>query len=493
MKPRNTFLLLLGWSVAVLLLLSIDSPLHGVHGHNDSAWFFMCGKAVMNGLTPYVDFTDSKGPLLWLIYGIGYLLSPRNYVGVWILSCLAYAGTFYYNFRTAQLLLDDGRKALLVAMLMPLAYFLPWFHYEMRAEDFCNLPVAVSVYCLFRLLYGSGAAQPAVRRVGLVLGACFMALVLMKWSIAIMQASMIAFALWYLMWEKQEYGLAKWTACGMAAVALPFVVWLGAVGALGGFFDEYFVNTFRTVSSDKGFLPALTEELSKSWGAVNSQALLILMVIGGWLLGRTLPRYRYVPMAVSLFFFLVCTRHNMNYYYAACYIFLLYLLIYMVSLLRKAVSTRSLAIAAAVVLAWGVSENVRSDSAKQMTTRWASAKYRDSYARISRCIQGEKPRIMNLCAGEFGFGMQAKALPAGKYWSMQAGMTPEMKKGHKELLASKRADYVIAYDDLSCYREGMTPGYIRSLGYQVVDSLVYVDYKRHQRTTLVYKKARDKR
>ena len=148
MKPRNTFLLLLGWSVAVLLLLSIDSPLHGVHGHNDSAWFFMCGKAVMNGLTPYVDFTDSKGPLLWLIYGIGYLLSPRNYVGVWILSCLAYAGTFYYNFRTAQLLLDDGRKALLVAMLMPLAYFLPWFHYEMRAEDFCNLPVSVSVYQL---------------------------------------------------------------------------------------------------------------------------------------------------------------------------------------------------------------------------------------------------------------------------------------------------------------------------------------------------------
>ena len=81
MKTRNLLLLFFGWSVAVLLL-SIDSPLHGVYGHNDSAWFFMCGKAVMNGLTPYVDFTDSKDPLLWLIYGIGYLLSPRNYGAV---------------------------------------------------------------------------------------------------------------------------------------------------------------------------------------------------------------------------------------------------------------------------------------------------------------------------------------------------------------------------------------------------------------------------
>ena len=49
-----------------------------MYGHNDSAWFFMCGKAVMNGLTPYVDFTDSKGPLLWLIYGIGYLRAPAT-------------------------------------------------------------------------------------------------------------------------------------------------------------------------------------------------------------------------------------------------------------------------------------------------------------------------------------------------------------------------------------------------------------------------------
>lgn len=41
MKTRNLLLLFLGWSVAVLLLLSIDSPLHGLYGHNDSAWFFM--------------------------------------------------------------------------------------------------------------------------------------------------------------------------------------------------------------------------------------------------------------------------------------------------------------------------------------------------------------------------------------------------------------------------------------------------------------------
>ena len=54
-------------TVIFLLLLSHDSYLYLSGPRVDSAWFFMCGKAWMNGMVPYVDFADSKGPLLWLI------------------------------------------------------------------------------------------------------------------------------------------------------------------------------------------------------------------------------------------------------------------------------------------------------------------------------------------------------------------------------------------------------------------------------------------
>lgn len=74
----------------LLFIISPDSYTHDLYARYDSAWFFMCGKAWMEGLTPYVDFADSKGPLLWLIYGIGYLISPYNYIGVFWLSCLWY-------------------------------------------------------------------------------------------------------------------------------------------------------------------------------------------------------------------------------------------------------------------------------------------------------------------------------------------------------------------------------------------------------------------
>ena len=56
----KVLLMLLVWSFLVLLILSPDSPLFNTCHHIDSAWFFMEGKALMNGLRPYVDFSDCK-------------------------------------------------------------------------------------------------------------------------------------------------------------------------------------------------------------------------------------------------------------------------------------------------------------------------------------------------------------------------------------------------------------------------------------------------
>jgi len=496
-------LLMTLWSAAVLLLMSIDSPLHGGYNHLDSGWFFMCGKAVMNGLQPYVEFSDSKGPLLWLVYGVGYLLSPHTYHGVYVMGVLFYAGTFYYNFKTARLLLGDDRRAWVVTLLMPMVYFQYWFYYEFRAEDFCNLFVAASMYFLFAAVYGSGGAtahstgggvaaqqggRPTARRCGLVLGGCFMALVMVKYSIAVMQGSMVAVALWYWLWVRGDYGFVKWLAAGMAAVALPFVGWLASVGSLSAFIGEYFVNTLRTVSSDKGLAPTLLHEIAQSWGTVNSQALLLLTVLGGWLLSRRLERCRYVPLGIALFFFLIATRHNMNYYYAACYMFVIYLFIYIAGLSSKPLSQRAVVAAVAVVIGWGVFENVRDLSYIGRTAVWADNKDRQNYERLSANITGDKPTMMTLFAGEFGFGMKAGALPAGKYWCRQVGSTPEMDREHLALLRSGRADYVVAYNAALCRSRGLSTELIRSYGYEPCDSLTYVDYKNHRRTTIVYRK-----
>lgn len=54
------FAICLLFSFVVQFFVDYDSPLHYGFKHIDGAWFLMCGKAMMNGLVPYVDFTDSK-------------------------------------------------------------------------------------------------------------------------------------------------------------------------------------------------------------------------------------------------------------------------------------------------------------------------------------------------------------------------------------------------------------------------------------------------
>ena len=65
-------------------------------------------------MIPYVDFADSKGPLLWLIYGIGYLISPHDYLGVFLLSIPLYTCIFYYLFKISFIFLQDKRKSIII-------------------------------------------------------------------------------------------------------------------------------------------------------------------------------------------------------------------------------------------------------------------------------------------------------------------------------------------------------------------------------------------
>ena len=117
------WLVLFLFSFFLLTFLSPDSFLmHLCTMREDSAWFFTAGKAWMEGMTPYIDFADSKGPLLWLIYGIGYLLSPTSYIGVFWISMMAYTFTFAVLWRTARLFVGK-RESLIVLVLMPVLMF----------------------------------------------------------------------------------------------------------------------------------------------------------------------------------------------------------------------------------------------------------------------------------------------------------------------------------------------------------------------------------
>lgn len=491
-KDKKIFLLLLVWSAVVLLLMSPDSPIHGPWNHLDSAWFFMSGKALMNGMIPYVEFADSKGPLLWLIYGIGYLLSPRSYTGMYVLAVFCYAGIFYYNFKTARIFLKDDRRSLIVTLLMAIPYFLYWFHYEVRAEDFSTLPVAISMYYLFHLLYSNEESRNSMRLTGLVLGSCFMVLVMIKYNIAAMQGLMIALTVLYYIWKKSEYGILKWLLAGMAPIALPIVVYLFLTDSLSAFFHEYFFNTIQTVLDESNYNKTYSEELKSVFDEPKNQALFFIIVLGGWMLGRLQERWRYVPLLLGVAFFVLSTRHNLGYYYCICNIFVLYLLTATAYTFTDAIKGRSVAIAAITVIIWGVGENLRKESDLYNISIWNHNEERQVYEDISQILASEpKARIMYIFAGEWGHGLAGECLPAGRYWVYQFGSTAEMEREHVELMKSGEADFVIAYESEKSNAKGWTQENIEACGYEVCYLKKHICYMFGATTSIVYRKTRN--
>ena len=454
----------------LLLFISPDSYTHDVFERVDSACFFTGGKAWMNGMVPYVDFTDSKGPLLWLIYGIGYLLSHYNYIGVFWISCLWYGCTFYLTYLTFGIFLSDKRQCLLGTAVMCLAFFMPVMHYEVRAEDFCQPFIMLSLYHTARMLYGKERYQTAkaVNSSFFALGLSFAALVLIKFSIAAMQSAFILYAFYHLIRSKRSIIIPFCTsAAGAFALCLPFLVYFLITGSLTAFIQEYFLNTLQTVSPQQSFLGAYYDECMDAWTNYPVVfVMLTLLIVGCVAIMPRLGKYRLFPLLTTLFFFALAMKHHgLVHYFSAVAFGLTFLVAAMLQWLRPKVSRTSLAISflCLMVLCTFGAQIKRTEFHVYF---WENDVRRKVYYDMACLIsQVEKAGVFNAWGCGNGIETLPDALPGSKHWIYQLGSTEEMHEAHVEELRSRQPDFVFLRSEESILRLGMTLQSLDSIGY----------------------------
>lgn len=490
--------LLLAFCTFLLFFISPDSYFNDMHTRADSAWFFMCGKAWMNGLVPYVDFADSKGPLLWLVYGIGYLLNHTSYVGVYWISCLWYSLTYLITYKTALLFLKDARKSLICTLLMTFAFFSTWFHLEIRAEDFCLLFMTWSLYRVCLLMYADQVSERDMLKSFGILGVCFAALLLIKFNVAAMQAVLILCALYYLISEKKSWLKPfLWGMGGFCLVTLPFVIYFLIAGNFTAFLQEYLLNTLRTVevtvpNEDNILLTQLPTGHSLityifEWADIiympKVGALLLLLILGGVIFLRNHNKYRWIPLIVSMAVFAITIRHHYFYYFNICSFLIVFLLIGILSLFEKPMPKWSVPLTTVLVFGTVVTFTILTSGFKVLFFN-DNINQRDYYKVAYIMSQVEKPRLVNAYGHELGYGVPAEALPAGKYWTKQTGITPQMLNEHNDLILSGTADFIIihksAFERIDCVTEEQ----LKSAGYheylRMGENHTYILFSNHE-------------
>ena len=462
----KVLLMLLVWSFLVLLFLSPDSPLFYTCHHIDSAWFFMEGKALMNGLRPYVDFSDCKGPLLWLSFGLGYLISPRNFIGMYVVGSLFYTVTLFYNYKTARIFLKNDGTALAATLPMIFVYFFPWFHFEVRSEDIMLPFISISVYILFKRLYG-GKVCIDDKADFLTLGACFMALTLIKYNISAVQGVIVLIAFWDQYRRKASVAKAFiWAAIAAVVVAAPFMAYLWYTNTFDAFINDYFVVAFQVVAEENSDSLTYANDL-KGVITDNRKIIFILAIlVGGILLGSKLNRYKFVPVIIGLLFVAVSTRHNVwNYYYGVCFVFIIYLFIYTLMFKKTWMRRVAYVLLTGYVTLTCIYGNLIVGDLRKISI-FTQNPDKQAYQDIADVMKGtHHARLLNYESNEFGFGIPHEALPAGGQYACQNGATPEMMRDHKQILLDRKADFVITYcrddqtDKMFVFKEIEDAGY----------------------------------
>lgn len=259
-----------GWCVAiaaaVLLLCSKSSPLFVLNDWMDANIFFTMGKSMFSGKVLYRDVFDHKGPVLYFIYGIGWLLDHTGFTGVFLLEVASFAAFLSFSLRTVSLLAAKPVHPAWAVLPAAAIAASRAFSHGGSAEEFLLPFLAAALYGLLKTVCEDRSMSlPAVVGQGLLAGC---ALWLKYTVLGYYLVWVVVLVAVYLRRGLRRELLRSCGAYlgGMALATLPWVVYFGLHGALADWFTAYFYDNLFLYSGNGGGAVALVQHF---WWAVR--------------------------------------------------------------------------------------------------------------------------------------------------------------------------------------------------------------------------------
>lgn len=243
---KNIFKILCSFIIAflVLFITSENSPLYVMNDWVDVNAFFTVGKGMMNGLLPYKDLFEQKGPLLYLIYGIGYLISPTSYLGIFILELISFTIFIYYIIKICELLEVKKYAYLISSILAVLLCTSRAFAHGGSAEEFCFPYFAITLFYSLKFIKTQMVSKLELFINGLLAGIILM----IKYTLLGLWFGYMLIILIELLINKKIKDIFIYSLIFLLGMFLPFLGFIGYFyinNGLKEFIDTYFtMNLF---------------------------------------------------------------------------------------------------------------------------------------------------------------------------------------------------------------------------------------------------------
>lgn len=235
-------------AVGVVTICSKSSFLYPLNDWVDANCFFSVGKSLMNGVVPYRDLFEQKGPVVYFVHGIAWLISHDSFLGIYFLEIIACFFFLYYSYKSVRLFMSEE----LAWMVVPITALLTY-----TAESFCHGD-SVEEVCLPILMYtfyvGLNALQNEIKItnkqafiIGVLAGLVFwtkftMVGFFVGWFVVLM--------IIYLRHKriKDLVEMNGWIIVGVLVSTIPFVIYFGMNNAIGDWMKIYIYDNLFAYS-----------------------------------------------------------------------------------------------------------------------------------------------------------------------------------------------------------------------------------------------------
>lgn len=136
------------------MIASKCSFLYVINDWVDSNAFFTMGKGMAHGLVPFRDLFEQKGPLLYFLHLLGYLISNTSFFGIYLLEVFFFTFFLYYAYKIATLYLSEKKSIFVVPLLACFLLIHPSFRLGDSAEEFILPMLTYSLYIFLSYLKG---------------------------------------------------------------------------------------------------------------------------------------------------------------------------------------------------------------------------------------------------------------------------------------------------------------------------------------------------
>jgi hypothetical protein len=276
----------------VVCMCSPLNPLSGKAPGGDSCTFMTIAQGLLHGKLPYVDYFDNKGPLLFLIDGLGLL--SGGFTGVWFVEFVMMFVSVLFAWKTARVF--AGMLPSLLSTGFAFLILTRFFEGGNLTEEYA-LPfmfIALYLFTGFYFKEQDGNGENCCRFV--VIGACMGATLMLRpnmfslWG-GFLSALFVVEALQKqirLFWKQLLYFTA-----GIATALVPVVVFLLITSSLDDCVEQYILYNFVYIEAGESVPGLSVASLALSVIHAVNNAIFPLIVAVIWLLRNDNKRREY--------------------------------------------------------------------------------------------------------------------------------------------------------------------------------------------------------